>query len=108
MIDVRFLKRKHKLISCEISGHANYDDYGRDIVCSAVSAICYTIANGITEVLKVKAACRINDGFLNLSLGDLKMEEIEKSQVLMETMLMGFQSMKVNYGEYINVTIEEV
>lgn len=35
------------------SGHANYDEYGRDIVCSAVSILVVTLANRLNE-LKVK------------------------------------------------------
>lgn len=35
-----------------ISGHALYDDYGRDIVCSAVSSIVITTINGILSINK--------------------------------------------------------
>lgn len=31
----------------ELIGHANYDDYGKDIVCSAASSIVTTTINGI-------------------------------------------------------------
>ena len=30
-----------------ITGHANYDDYGKDIICAAVSASVLTTINGI-------------------------------------------------------------
>ena len=33
-----------------ISGHANYDEYGKDIVCSAVSATVITTVNGILSI----------------------------------------------------------
>ncbi len=33
-----------------ISGHSLYDDYGRDIVCSAVSSIVITTINGILSI----------------------------------------------------------
>ena len=33
----------------EIKGHANYDDYGRDIVCASVSSIVITTINAIIE-----------------------------------------------------------
>ena len=31
----------------DISGHANYDEYGKDIVCSSVSSIITTTVNAI-------------------------------------------------------------
>ena len=33
-----------------IKGHALYDDYGKDIVCSAVSSIVITTINGIISI----------------------------------------------------------
>lgn len=33
----------------EIKGHANYDDYGKDIVCASVSSIAITTINAIIE-----------------------------------------------------------
>lgn len=34
----------------EISGHANYDEYGKDIVCASVSSIVITTVNAILEI----------------------------------------------------------
>lgn len=34
----------------EISGHANYDEYGKDIVCASVSSIVITTINAILEI----------------------------------------------------------
>ena len=36
--------------SITISGHANYDVYGKDIVCAAVSATVITTVNGILSI----------------------------------------------------------
>ena len=44
---IRVLK-KDNIIS--ISGHAMYADYGKDIVCSAVSSIIITTINGILTI----------------------------------------------------------
>ena len=33
-----------------ISGHANYDEYGKDIVCAAVSSTVITTVNGILSI----------------------------------------------------------
>ena len=42
------VEKKDKCII--ISGHSLYDDYGRDIVCSAVSSIVITTINGILSI----------------------------------------------------------
>lgn len=110
MITARF-KRKHENIICfNISGHAGYADSGLDIVCSAVSSISYTIANGITDVLYIEPEIVVNenDGLINLDLSRNPEEEIERSQVLMKTMLLGIKSIEQMYGDYIKVIEEEV
>ncbi len=33
-----------------VTGHANYDDYGKDIVCASTSSIIYTTINGILSI----------------------------------------------------------
>lgn len=45
MITAKFEKENGLFISYEITGHANYAEYGKDIVCSAVSALFVTITN---------------------------------------------------------------
>lgn len=44
------IKIKVSKDSIEISGHANYDEYGKDIVCASVSSIVTTTVNGILEL----------------------------------------------------------
>ena len=34
----------------KVSGHANFDEYGKDIVCASVSSIVYTTINGILSL----------------------------------------------------------
>ena len=57
MISVKVLKNK-----IEIVGHALYDDYGKDIVCSAVSSIVITTINGIISIDENAILYQIDDG----------------------------------------------
>ena len=34
----------------KISGHANFEDYGKDIVCASVSSIIYTSVNALLSI----------------------------------------------------------
>ena len=78
------------------------------MVCSAVSAVSLTIANGITDVLNIKPAISLEDGFLSMDFNRLSLEDIDKCQVLLETMLIGMKGIETNYGDYIRVEVEEV
>lgn len=108
MTSVTFKKKDEYLISFKIKGHAGFDEEGEDIVCSAISMISQTTLIGILEVLKIDVEYCIEDGFLNLSLEKKSMDEIEESQVLLQTMLLGLKNIEITYGDYINVIVEEV
>lgn len=108
MINVVFTKKHNCFISFNINGHADFNNEGYDIVCSAVSALAYTFANGITEIVGANAEISICDGFLNLDLKNENLNNIQKCQILMDTMLSGMQNMEISYGDYIRVEVEEV
>lgn len=50
MIKVNVLKEENKIKEIKILGHAMYDDFGKDIVCSAVSSIVITTINGLLAI----------------------------------------------------------
>ncbi|SMC19060.1 hypothetical protein SAMN02745134_00742 [Clostridium acidisoli DSM 12555] len=108
MINVIFKKKDNYLVSFNINGHAEYDYEGYDIVCSAISALCITFANGITEVVKVNAKISEHDGYVDLNLDNQTREQIKRCQVLMETMLLGIKCIEDSYGDYIKLEVEEV
>lgn len=52
MIKVSVTKKNQQIQEVSIQGHAMYDDFGKDIVCAAVSSCVITTANGILEIDK--------------------------------------------------------
>ena len=110
MVKVEFVRRKGKIVSFKIKGHAQPKEKQLDVdlICNSISVISQTTVIGIEEVLKIKVKYVIDDGFLNLNLEDQTIEDIERCQVLLETMILGLKSIEITYGEYIKVEIEEV
>ena len=47
MIKVQIAAKDNNIKKINIKGHAGYDDYGKDIVCSSVSSITITTVNAI-------------------------------------------------------------
>ena len=110
MVKVEFVRSSGKLVSFKMKGHAMPREAQNevDLVCAAISAISQTTVIGIEEVLKIKVKYDIEDGFLNLNLETLALEDIERCQVLLETMILGLKSIEITYGDYIKVETEEV
>jgi len=108
MIKIKFKRKSGKMLSFVTKGHAGFDEYNRDIVCSSVSAITQTAIIGVTEVLKINAMYSAEDGLIALELGNQSAEDIDRCQVIMESTLLGLKSMENSYGDYIKVDVEEV
>jgi uncharacterized protein YsxB (DUF464 family) len=110
MVKVKFVRSSGKIISFKIKGHAQPKEKQLDVdlICNSISVISQTTVIGIEEVLKIKVKYVIDDGFLNLDLKGQTLEDIERCQVLLETMILGLKSIEITYGKYINVETEEV
>lgn len=52
MIKVSVTKKNQQIQEVSIQGHAMYDNFGKDIVCAAVSSCVITTVNGILEIDK--------------------------------------------------------
>ena len=50
MIKVRVVKSDDTIKEVSITGHACYEDFGKDIVCAAVSSIVTTTVNAILRI----------------------------------------------------------
>ncbi|MGL4284567.1 ribosomal-processing cysteine protease Prp [Eubacterium aggregans] len=49
-----------------VSGHARYDEHGKDIVCVAVSVLVNTLVESMEEVTQGKLDCIQRDGFTQI------------------------------------------
>jgi len=110
MVSVKFFRSSGKIVSFKIQGHAmpREAQIKVDLICAGISAISQTTVIGIEEVLKIKAKYDIKDGFLNLDLGNQTLEDIERCQVLLDTMVLGLKSIEITYSDYIKLETEEV
>lgn len=52
MIKIKIIKKDLEIKKIEILGHANYDERGKDIVCSAVSTLVIASVNIILKINK--------------------------------------------------------
>lgn len=100
MIKVLIKKEKNNVKKITMNGHANYDDYGKDIVCAAASSIVITTINAILE---------INKDWIDYSLKDelaiIVKEENEILNKLIKNMVNMLKELEENYQK--NIIIKE-
>ena len=93
--------KKNKVI--EISGHANYDEFCKDIVCASVSSVIMTTVNSIMNIDN-SSISYIDDG------NKIIIEKLNDNEVidkLLNTMILILKDLQEQYKENIKVESEE-
>ena len=100
MIKVQINKTDNKYSSLIVSGHSNYDEHGKDIVCAGVSAIVIGGLNAMTYENKHKISAKVNDGYVNVDVLDLN---DDKLQLIMDVIVIQLKSIEEEYKKYIRI-----
>jgi uncharacterized protein YsxB (DUF464 family) len=82
-----------------VQGHANYDEYGFDIVCSAISAISQSVALAIKKYGKAKV--RTTSGWVSVDLEEFSKE----TDILIDVLRMGLLEIEKEYPKHLEVRV---
>ncbi len=99
MISVKVVKENKKYKKVTVLGHALYDDYGKDIVCSACSSIVITTVNGILALDKGSLSYLVSKKGMTI---DIKSDD-QTTQVLINNMVRLLKELEKNYPDNIEV-----
>lgn len=100
MIKIKLFKNDNDLEKIVIKGHAMYDDFGKDIVCAAVSS---------TVITSVNACLSIDENSINYDDSDGLEIEVKKNDIvtekIMKSMISNLKELERAYPK--NVQIKE-
>jgi uncharacterized protein YsxB (DUF464 family) len=82
-----------------ISGHANYDDYGKDIVCASVSTIAITTINAMIEFDKDSINVEESVGYLKINI----LKHTKETDTLISNMNKLFEELELKYPKNIKI-----
>lgn len=115
MVKVIFYKGlDDKIVRYKIKGHADYDDYGKDIVCAAVSVLAQNTIMSMFQVIdidKESVEYKIDDktGFLDFKLKEnIDSEKFMQAQILLKSLEVGVVSIANSYPKHVTLNYEGV
>ena len=110
MTSIVFYKRNGLYTGFKIEGHADSDEYGKDIVCAGISVLAQTLYFSLIENCGIKEE-EIQDvqkdGFLEIQVDYKKTDNIEV-QSNFKYMITGLRLLEAQYSEYMNLEKMEV
>ena len=108
MIKVRILRMNQRIVGFIVKGHANYDEYGKDIVCAGVSAITVGGLNAVAKALNndlTKFKVEMSEGYTSLNVLDTEKQDV---QTILETLEIQFKTIEETYSKFIKIIEQEV
>ena len=99
MISVNVSFIGNDVLKLTVSGHANYDKYGKDIVCAGVSAVVTGGINALeSQVSNIEIISKENE------LGVKVINSNEYIQIVLKTILIQLETIESSYKKYIKIT----
>ncbi len=100
MIRISIKRQNNEVSHLKATGHAMYDEYGRDLVCAAVSAILVGGINAVNEAGYIdQCEFKCEEGFVEIfTLG-----HCHDMQVILETMIVQLKTIAESYSNYISI-----
>ncbi len=106
MIKAKFLFKDSNYAGLEVSGHAFFDEHGKDIVCAGVSALATTGYNSLAyHIGEDKVSLTIDEpkGYLKFEINKATEEDYQKAQYILKTIEIGIDSIAQAYAGHVKV-----
>lgn len=112
MIKINIKKTNNKITNLQISNHANYADYGKDIVCAAVSVLSQAVVNSMILALDNRDDFFTVDEKTGQITIDVPQEVDNIQQIKLDTLTqmleVSFRDLQEQYENNISLNFEEV
>ena len=107
MIQISIIRHNNEYSQIKAFGHAEYDDYGKDIVCAAVSVLIINAANSLEKFTNDLIMAETHeDGTTEILL---KEHPSKETGLLIDSLILGLEGIRNQYGKkYLSVDYKEV
>jgi uncharacterized protein len=87
-----------------VSGHAKYNDPGKDIVCAGVSAITVGAVNAVEKLTGLVPEAEMREGWLAAEAPYSEDQRLDgQAQLLLEGMIVALESIADEYAKYVKI-----
>lgn len=103
MVKTNFYYQKDKIVKVEVSGHSNFDQVGKDIVCAGISAIIFGTLNALDNLVSQQ---EVKIVVLETKVSIEVLKPSNDNQMILQTMFWQLKTISNQYRK--NIIIKEV
>ena len=104
MTKITIFKKNGNICEYQVKGHTDFEEEGKDIVCSAISVATQMALIGLRDVLKIQPKCEMKDGYLHVWVKNFESKEAQNILKTMELTLLDIQQ---QYSHYLKMEVKE-
>ena len=105
MTTISVVRKAGHIVEFTLNGHTGAGDYGKDVVCAALSAVAQTALLGLKNVAKLDVRFIRDDdkGFLHVIIDTQDEDARYRADIIAETMMCGIKDLAEGYPQYIKL-----
>ncbi|KXH87329.1 ribosomal-processing cysteine protease Prp [Sporosarcina sp. HYO08] len=107
MIKVIINKQSNgRITSFEMTGHADYAEHGKDLVCAGASAVSFGAVNAIIALAGMTPDIQqgTDGGYLKVSIPES--DNDYDAQLIVQAMIVSLQTIEKDYGQHIKIILK--
>ena len=89
-----------RINSFEMTGHANFAEYGKDLVCAAASNAIIALTGNTPEILQGS-----DGGYLKVIFPESEKNDHD-TQLIVKAMIVSLQTIENDYGQHIKIILK--
>lgn len=90
-----------RLDGITVSGHAGYDEHGRDIVCAGVTALVQALIRSMEDLTEDKFQYELSPGWADIKYRDLS----ESGKLLVDSFFIGICEIVEEFPECVRIAV---
>lgn len=107
MIEITIVRRysDSAVTAFKVIGHANFADYGNDIVCAGVSAVTFGTVNAVEKLTGYEPEVEMQDsGWFAVRISESQADNWPNTQLILESMVVMLETIEDSYSEHVKIT----
>ncbi|MFI3114595.1 MAG: ribosomal-processing cysteine protease Prp [Clostridia bacterium] len=106
MTQITISKKNSDIVGIKACGHADFDEEGLDIVCSAITSAVMMVHTYLDDVLKINFETEIDESIALIEINVKQADMIKLAQPIFQAFHLHMQNLLIDYSENIEITEE--